>query len=69
MNDIYYGKTDNQKVWISANEVCKALYKDETTCEVENTGCKWKHASSYPNEKNETVSQPAYCSNMKLYPN
>lgn len=67
-NPIYENKTNEQKVWISNNEVCKALYKDERTCDVENTGCRWKHMDTHINDKNEKIEQPAYCSNIRPYP-
>lgn len=66
---LYENKTDEQKMWISKNEICKSVYDDENKCNVDGTGCKWKYYNSYVNEKNEIVTQPAYCSNLELYPN
>lgn len=65
---LYANKTDNQKIWVSKNEICKSAYEDETKCNVNGTGCKWQYMGSSINEKNETITNPAHCSNVEPYP-
>lgn len=61
-------KSEEQKEWISKNDICKTTYSSDDKCNEEGTGCTWKPPGSYVNENNEKIDYDEHCSNIIPYP-